>query len=168
MELVGRYLINNKLLIGANLTLSQNKIKSFTETIYDYSNEREAINIDHGTTDIALSPNLTASCMVSYQNEKGLILTWSTRLIGKQYLDNTSSENRSIPTFSTSHINFSYPLLTKFAKELQILIQLNNIFDQKYSSGGYSYTYIYNKQITENFLYPQAGFHGMAGVSIKL
>ncbi|MBL0083245.1 MAG: TonB-dependent receptor [Saprospiraceae bacterium] len=119
LELVGRYLINNKLLIGANLTLSQNKIKSFTETIYDYSNEREAINIDHGTTDIALSPNLTASCMVSYQNEKGLILTWSTRLIGKQYLDNTSSENRSIPTFSTSHINFSYPLLTKFAKSFK-------------------------------------------------
>ncbi|MBK7222891.1 MAG: TonB-dependent receptor [Saprospiraceae bacterium] len=168
LELVGRYLLNNKLQLGANLTLSQNKIKSFTETIYDYSNGREAINIDHGTTDIALSPNLTASCMVSYQNEKGLILSWSTRLIGKQYLDNTSSDNRSIPSFSTSHINFSYPLLTKFAKELQIQIQLNNLFNQKYSSGGYSYTYIYNKQITENFLYPQAGFHGMAGVSIKL
>lgn len=135
----------------------------------DYSNEREAINIDHNAHFNTLPcSQLTASCMVSYQNEKGLILTWSTRLIGKQYLD-ILLPNRSIPQHSsTSHINFSYPLLTKFAKELQILIQLNNIFDQKYSSGGYSYTYIYNKQITENFLYPQAGFHGMAGVSIKL
>lgn len=168
IELVGKYIINNKLELGANLTLSQNKIQNFTETIYDYTQGFEAKKIEHGTTDIALSPNLMGSCIVSYQNTKGLIVTWVTKLAGKQYLDNTSSNNRSIPTFSTSHINFSYSIDTKFAKELQFKVQLNNVFHQMYASGGYSYSYIYKQQITENFLYPQAGFHGMAGIAIRL
>ncbi len=168
LELVGKHQINKWLQIGANVTLSQNKIKNFTETIYDYTHQTKEVNVFHGTTDISLSPNITGAGLFTYQNSKGMVITWITKLTGQQFLDNTSNPNRRLPAFSTSHINFSFPLKTQFAKEFQIQAQLNNLFNLRYASGGYSYTYIYSQQITENFLYPQAGFHGMAGVLIKL
>lgn len=168
LEWIGSYQINRQWQVNGNLTISQNKILNFTETIYDYTQGFEEKAIAHGTTDIALSPNITCTGMITYQSTKGWMVNWITKLTGKQYLDNTSNNDRSLAPFSTSHVNINYPITTKWAKKLVIQAQLNNLFNLDYSSGGYSYSYIYNQQITENFLYPQAGFNGMFGVLVKL
>lgn len=168
VELVGQFALNTKLNAGANLTLSKNKIENFTEVIYDYTQGLEEKKIEHGQTDISLSPGVVGAIFLTYSPIAPLRIEWTSKLTGKQYLDNTSNNDRSIPAYSTSHLNLIYNAKTGWAKKLTFKAQINNLFNSLYTSGGYTYSYIYEKTITENFVYPQAGIHGMIGLSIQL
>ena len=54
-------------------------------------------------------------------------------------------------------------------KEMNLIFQLNNVFNKKYEPNGYTYSYIYGGQlITENFLFPMATTNFMFAVNIKL
>jgi hypothetical protein len=44
---------------------------------------------------------------------------------------------------------------------------INNIFDAKFSSNGYTYSYLAGDIVTENFVYPQAGFNFMLGLNVE-
>lgn len=168
VELVGQIALDSKFNAGANLTLSKNKIKNFTEVIYDYTQGIEEKKIDHGLTDISLSPGMVGAIFLTYLPIDQLRLEWTSKLTGKQFLDNTSNNDRSIPSYSTSHLNVVYNAKAGWAKKLTFKVQINNLLNTNYSSGGYTYSYIYEKVITENFVYPQAGIHFMIGASIQL
>lgn len=168
LELIGNYRVNNALVTGFNLTVSKNKIRDFTEIIYDYTNGFDEISISHGDTDIALSPGISGAAMIDWKVGRDMKINWTTKWVGRQYLDNTSDHARSIDPYSTSHLNITYEVKSEKIKDFQVKLQINNIFNTRYSSGGYTYSYIYENLITENFLYPQAGIHGMAGISIKI
>ena len=90
-----------------------------------------------------------------------------TKYVGKQFLDNTSNNNRAIDAYQTVDARISFILLPKKMKELSFHVMVNNIFDTMYSSNGYSYCYIYEDLITENFYYPQAGTNFLAGLVLK-
>jgi iron complex outermembrane receptor protein len=46
---------------------------------------------------------------------------------------------------------------------------LNNVLNASYSSNGYTYSYLYEGNMTtENFQYPQAGFNFLLGLSVRL
>jgi len=168
IEMAGQIALNSKFNAGANLTLSKNKINNFTEIIYDYTQGVEEKKINHGRTNISLSPGMVGAIFLSYLPLPRLRIEWTSKLTGKQYLDNTSNYDRSIPAYSTSHLNVVYNVKAGWAKKLTFKAQINNLLNTNYSSGGYTYSYIYEKVITENFVYPQAGVHGMIGVSIQL
>ncbi len=168
IEWIGRYAVRSDLNAGINLTVSRNKIADFKEIIYDYTNGLETVEINRGQTNISLSPGLVGAFTLGYTPANRLKIDWITKVTGKQYLDNSSLDNRSIPAYSTSHLNVTYGLKTKWAKDLTLKLQANNIFNAKFVSGGYTYSYIYIREITENFLYPQAGIHVNLGLSIIL
>ena len=80
-------------------TGSVNRIESFSETLYDYDEGFEpVVAVEHGTTDIGFSPNLTASSVAACrfwdrstsEGRTTATLEWAARYVGKQYLDNTS------------------------------------------------------------------------------
>ena len=45
--------------------------------------------------------------------------------------------------------------------------EINNLFDEMYSSNGYTWGFIDGDRVTENWLYPQAGTNFLAGVTVK-
>lgn len=167
IEITGAVALSKKLQYQANISLSQNKIESFTEVIYDYTNGFEVIENKKGETDISFSPNVIANGELVYQPLKGLEFGLQTRYVGEQYLDNTSNENRKLDAYLVSDLRAEYTIPFKWAKEVRLMARVNNLFDEEYSSNGYSYSYIYGATITENFYYPQATRNYLIGLNLR-
>lgn len=167
IEIESNFLISKKVMLNANATFSQNKIDQFTEVLYDYTNGFDVIENNYSNTDIAFSPNVIAAASIHYHPIKQLNLMVQTKYVGKQFLDNTSNNNRAIDAYQTVDARISFILLPKKMRELSFHVMVNNIFDTMYSSNGYTYSYIYEDLITENFYYPQAGTNFLAGLVLK-
>ena len=168
IELELGYMILKNLSVTANATFSQNKIKSFTEYIdnYDVGVQNEKI---HTNSDLSFSPNVIAALGLDYEPIEGLVIGASSKHVGDQYLDNTSSETRKIDAYFFTNFQVSYTLKNKLFKEMTFGIQVNNAFDAMYQNNGYTWGYVYGGQRTvENFYYPQAGRNIMTRVTIKL
>ena len=153
--------------INANATFSSNKIKNFTETVVNYDGGDNA-EIKFTETDIAFSPNTIIGSQILYNPLNDLELGFLSKYVGKQYLDNTTNENRKLNSYFTNDLRAIYTLEGKFVKEVNFSLLVNNIFNTLYESNGYTYSYIAEKQtITENFYYPQAGTNFMFGINLK-
>lgn len=153
--------------IGGNFTYSINKINSFTEYIDNYDTYTQE-TVEHKNTDIAFSPNLMASGFLTIQPLKGLDLSFISKYVGRQFLDNTSNISRSINPYFTQNIRINYWLNTKLIDEIGIQLLLNNIFNTMYEANGYTFSYIYDgEKTTENYYYPMAGFNFLAGLNLR-
>ena len=66
-------------------------------------------------------------------------------------------------------IRLSYTLYKKSFKEINFILQVNNLFNKKYESNGYTYNYFSGGKLTvENYYFPMAGTNFMAAINIKL
>jgi iron complex outermembrane receptor protein len=162
IEAVLNYQISKRLFWNGNITLSQNRISNFKEKMVDYDTYDQVV-INHGNTDIAYSPSLIAGNTLTYavgSFEASLL----SKYVGKQYLDNTSDEARSMKAYTTQDIRLKYSL----KKGPAFTLLLNNVLNELYSSNGYTFSYRYaGATTTENFYYPQAGFNFLLGASIR-
>lgn len=145
-------------------TWSINKIEAFDEILADYTDGFEIIKIPHQNTDISFSPSLTAAFQLMFTPVKSLHIEWSAKYVSQQYLDNTSNTHRSLPAYSFQNLRVAKQFKSKFWKHMECNLMINNIWNQLYSTNGYSYSYVFGSEITENFLYPQAGRNFMLGV----
>lgn len=152
----------DKLFWNANATISQNKINS--EFVEDFG---DGITFTHQNTDISFSPSLIAANSFLYTFGLGLEVELSTKYVGKQYLDNTSNEDRKLPAYTFSNLRLGYDWDPSFLGNVKLTAMLNNIFDAKFSSNGYTYSYLAGDIVTENFVYPQAGFNFMLGLNVE-
>jgi len=150
---------------NVNTTISSNKVETFNEvfpyadTVFVYEN-----------TDISYSPSVIAANSLMYKLDKGLEFELSTKYVGKQYLDNTSNDNRSLPGYTYSNLRIGYNWDPPFLGNVKFNGIIYNLFNTAYSSNGYtysSYSRSNNEVTTENFLYPQAGLHIMFGLSVE-
>ncbi|MDW8287839.1 MAG: TonB-dependent receptor, partial [Flammeovirgaceae bacterium] len=168
LELQAKWIISQKLSWEGNATFSQNKIKNFVEYLDDYDNGGQVV-IKHGTTNIALSPNTLAASQLHFTPFKGMELSLLSKYVGKQYLDNTSSETRKINPYHTHDIRVRYSFQPKNFKEIQIGFLLNNALNRLYESNGYTFGWIYEgKKTYQNYFYPQAGRNWLMTVNIKI
>jgi iron complex outermembrane receptor protein len=169
IEFVGLLKITKKLNWTINTTLSQNKIALYTEDITRYNADwsEDDIQIEHTNTDISLSPSIITGSLISYQPTKGLDLGLQTKYVGKQYLDNTQSDDRDLPEYIVSDFIASYSTSILNLKEVQFNLLVNNIFNEMYSSKGYTWGFISGDRVSENWLYPQAGINLLVGVTVK-
>jgi iron complex outermembrane recepter protein len=153
---------------AGNFTLSQNKIKDFTEYYDDYDNGGQKAT-PHGNTDIAFSPTAVASLTSNFIPCKNLEISWLIKYASSQYLDNTSSNARRLDEYVVQDARLTYTLRKLLFKEITFIGQVNNVFNKKYTPNGYTYSYQYgNNVITENFYYPMAGTNFMVGLNVKL
>lgn len=173
MEWSARYTPISILSLNANATLSKNQIKEFHEFIDDYDRGKQIEN-QYSKTDIAFSPNLIGYASVSIQpfvekwDHQSLAFDLTTKYVSRQYLDNTSNKERSIDSYALANINIRYNISTSIFKEIGLNLALNNILNKKYSSNGYTFSYIYDNQLsTENYYFPQAGFNFLLGLQLK-
>jgi iron complex outermembrane receptor protein len=153
--------------LSGNLSLSKNKIKSFTEFIDNYDNGLQN-KIEHQNKDIAFSANTISSLALNFIPIKNGEISLLNKYVGKQYLDNTQNENRMLNAFMTQDLRAIYTLRNKVPKEVQLILQVNNIFNKMYEPNGYTFSYIAGgTQTTENYFYPMAGTNFMFAVNVK-
>lgn len=165
LELEAAYKFNKVFQLNGNVTVSQNKIASFTEYVDDYDNGGQ-LEIQHTNTDLAFSPSVIAALVLQIQPCKNFAVFIQGKYVGKQYLDNTSNNDRAIDAYSPLSVRASYSLKNKIGKKLIFSVLANNILNEMYESNGYTFTYLYGGSTTENFYYPQAGFNVLGRVQL--
>lgn len=171
IELDGSVKISNRVNWNVNLTLSRNKITDFTEILYDYGPDFDdfiVVTRKYKNADISFSPSVIAGSGFTYMPARQLELTLLTKYVGKQYLDNTTNNARSIDAYVINDFRLRYTLQPKFVKEISLSFLANNLLNEMYESNGWTYGYLGGgAEYRENFYYPQAGRNFMAMVSVK-
>jgi len=166
-ELQGNVQPLNWLRTGANITFSENKIKNFTEYIDDYDNGGQKIN-NYSSTDIALSPAVVGSANITFLPFKNSEVSLLGKYVSKQYLDNTQNEGRKLNPYYAQDVRLIYSFHKRSLMEVNIILQMNNIFNATYEPNGYTYNYIYGGELSvNNYYFPMAGANFMAGVNLK-
>jgi iron complex outermembrane receptor protein len=165
IELEMNWLLHKRISWGWNATFSQNRIKSYEEAVQDYDNGT-VVRTTFKNTAISFSPDVVAGSQLLFKPIEQLELALLTKYVGEQYLDNTENSDRQIPAYLVNDIRISYEVKQKLFKEMRWSLLVNNVLDETYSSNGYTYSYIYGSTITENFYYPQAGIHFLAGLTL--
>lgn len=155
-------------ILSPNVTISQNKNIDFKETI-----NGEIRNL--GNTPIAFSPNFISGIAISYLPIKNMQISWLSKFVGEQYMGNTKSEVSKLDSYYTNDLVFNYTIEPKkYFKQVDFNLMLNNIFNVKYISNGYYYTYDDDWSnpgtiITQEGAgyYPQATFNFLVGMNVK-
>ncbi|VAW30470.1 Thiamin-regulated outer membrane receptor Omr1 [hydrothermal vent metagenome] len=174
MEISTAWQITNKLVWNANVSLSQNKIKNFTEYVDNWNywddpaNEPYQYEKSLGTTDISFSPGVIAGSILKLSPVKNLNIAWVSKYVGRQYIDNTSSKERSLHPYWVNNLRFNYSIHLRGIKTLGFMLNLNNIFSTEYETNAWVYRYVYNGARSEmNGYFPQAKFNFMGGINLK-
>ena len=142
----------------ANLTLSTNKLRSFTAYLENwvdggYKEER------YENTTMLLSPSVVGMGRVTLAPFEGgwkpLTLTLSGKYVGKQFWDNTQNENRCIPAYFVTDLSLSHSFALPTGS-LGVSLYVNNLLNRAY----YAYAWVYRAwdggEYQEAGLYPQA------------
>ncbi len=168
LELQGYLQATQWFRLSGNLTLSRNKIRSFTEFQDDYDNGGQK-TVDHRDADIAFSPSVTGQFSLEFKPLPQLQLNLNNKYVGRQFMDNTSNKSRSLDPFFVQDLQASYIIPQRIFRELRLQFQINNLLNTLYEPNGYTFSYWYGGSLTtENYYYPMAGRNVMGGVMIKL
>ena len=141
IEIEGSCLLTQKLKWSANLTLSKNKLDTITQFIDNWDTGiQEAVT--HENTDLAFSPNIIWSSQLSYAINNNTSMNFVSKYVGKQYIDNTSSNDRQLDDYLISNLQIDYKLKSTIFNTAKISILINNIFDNEYISSAWLYRFI--------------------------
>jgi len=151
----------------ANFTLSRNKIKNFTEYVDNWDLGGQIEN-KLGTTDLSFSPEVLANNMFTFIPFKNFSISYESKYVGKQYIDNTSSDDRKLSDYFLNNIRLHYSFSSHLIKEIGFNLMVNNIFSEKYESNAWVYRYYYENtyQKTDGY-FPQAYINFLAGVNLR-
>ncbi|MBT6764342.1 MAG: TonB-dependent receptor, partial [Prolixibacteraceae bacterium] len=150
-----------------NSTFSQNKILYFTEHLDNWDTwGQESYKL--GTTDLAFSPNIVANSQLIFEPVKNLSLRFISSFVGKQFIDNSSSEDRILDAYFVNNLNAAYSFGTKLFKEITVHLMVNNLFNEIYESNAWVYSYILGgERYKMDGYFPQAGTHFIFGLNFK-
>ena len=160
--------LNNKLTLQPNITLSQNKNR-------DFYFQRDGVLQNLGNTNIAFSPDIVFGNATTYSPINNLNLNVLNKFVGRQFMGNIDSEKSILKAYNVHDLNITYLWnINKGIKSIFFSGLVNNIFDYKYESNGYFYTYDDDfstpgviTTIEGAGYYPQAGIIFLAGATLK-
>jgi iron complex outermembrane receptor protein len=182
VELEASCNFGSRMTLTGNAAFSRNKVKEFAEYRDDWDTGEQEI-IEYNDTDLAFSPNVVARGEASFvilkeSSRHALLVSLSGKYVGKQFLDNTSNVNTALPGFFFSDLRLNYDLKKVVGENLSLIFSVNNLFDNKYSSNGWTYRFIsggYDPRPDDPYsrseggdvynltgFFPQAGRHWMA------
>lgn len=122
--------------LGANANLNNDHFAKYTENGMDWD-AWQPVSVVRDGKRIAGFPTVLA-------NLRGLVMRWgftagaTWRYIGRQYLDNSETTERSIDPYHVTDLSLAYQFGSRFGlKGLQVRLQVNNVFDRLYEAGGY-------------------------------
>ncbi|WP_191858668.1 TonB-dependent receptor [Hanstruepera ponticola] len=174
LEIEAAIQLGKKFAIQPNLTLSSNKNK---ETITSFNGE--LVNL--GKTDISYAPNIIVGNAFVFQPISNLQMSILSKYVGDQFMSNTEAEASKLDSYFVNDFNINYELSFKRDEESQPFLKsivftglVNNLFNVKYESNGYYYTYDDTwsnpPQVTTiegTGFYPQATINFLLGATLK-
>jgi iron complex outermembrane recepter protein len=151
-----------------NVTISQNRIREFNSKVddWDLGGQREEVLTNRN---IAFSPGIIAGSQLSYSPVKGLDINFINKFVGRQFIDNTSSLERSLEPYFLSNLLIHQTLKTRGGASLGLKVAVNNLFNMEYESNAWVYRYLYNgtEQQLDGY-FPQAGRYFVVGLSLQI
>jgi len=159
--------LSNNFIWGANSTISRNKIASFDEYVDDWDTWGQQI-ISLKETDLAFSPNLILASRLEWKPINGIVLRLDSKYVGKQFIDNSSSQNRMLDAYFLNNFMVSYERPFGSIRNVRVFVQINNLLDHQYESNAWVYSYFYQGTRSQMIgYYPQAGRNFLIGLSLK-
>lgn len=167
LEVDATIALGDKFVISPNIALSSNKNKDFVF-------QRDGTLQNLGNTNIAFSPKIIIGNKVSFMPIEALQFSVLNKYVGKQYMGNIDSEGSTLDAYSQSDFNVNYEIaVNSFVKSITLSALVNNIFNAKYVSNGYFYTYEDDftnpgtiSTIEGAGYYPQAGTNFLLGATL--
>jgi iron complex outermembrane receptor protein len=167
LEVEGDFRVLKQLHVRPNIALSSNKNK-------DYTTSRDGELVNLGTTNISFSPSFIAGNSIDYSPTQNLQVALLSKYVGEQYLGNIDSQTSKLDAYFLNDFSVNYTITKlSFAKSLVLQGLVNNIFDVKYISNGYFYTYDDDfstpgtvTTIEGAGFYPQAGINFLVGATL--
>lgn len=176
--------LNNTFRVDANTTISRNRIKNYTAyfDLYDNPNDYNSIHIDNNpqnsqkqvskelaSTHISYSPNFTGNLSLTYQPSSVFYMNLTGIHVSKQYLDNTSDNDKSIPSYSVANFSAGYQFSTRGMGTINLQVFVNNLFNKEYVANGWAGTDAFEEGGTIHYVgyYPQATRNFMARIGVS-
>jgi iron complex outermembrane receptor protein len=157
----------------ANASFSSNRVRNFVEYVDDWDTGAQRV-IEHGTTDLAFSPSIVAGSELTFrcweQQGRGQAdLTFVTKYVGEQYLDNTGSSDRMLDPFLVNDLRLNLGLVgTKTFRHIDLNLTARNLFSELYESNGWVYSFFEGDR-RQSFigLFPQAPVNFLGGLTVR-
>ncbi|BEG98730.1 TonB-dependent receptor [Bacteroides sedimenti] len=159
-----------------NATLSENKIKNYTEYLDNYDADWNPMysQTAHyvGTTTIAFSPSFIGNSMFTL-NYKNWDASLQSSYVGKQYLLNSEQEDCKLDAYFVNNLRLGYTFTLPTLKSVRVGLIVNNLFNEMYESNGWGYSsYVVNKngskdRFNDAGYFPQAGTNILVGITLK-
>jgi len=168
IELSSGWKIANHLNWEANVSFSRNKAIDFTEFVDNWSEPYGQTEKNLGNTDLAFSPEIVANSSINLNPIKNLNVKLNSKYVGKQFIDNTSSDARILDAWFVNDLIINYSIATSFIRQIEMNLAIHNIFSEKYESNAWIYRYYYEGiEYKEDGYFPQAPVHFLAGVNLR-
>ncbi len=165
--------VSSKFAIQPNFTISSNKNKETFSQI-------DGILVNLGKTNISFSPQIVAANALVFQPNENLQFYLLSKYVGEQFMGNTDSEVSKLDSYFINDFNIVYELSflrdreSAFFKSIIFSGLVNNIFNKKYVSNGYYFTYDdtwsvpgQTTTIEGAGYYPQATTNFLLGLTLK-
>lgn len=135
IELQAQIPVSRCFTVAANATLSKNIINDYTAYYDLYTPNYEYIEQtkeEYGDTDISFSPNLVGMANLTYTPLHNLSFNLMGKYVGKQYYDNTSSDENSLDAYFVSNFTAGYTFTQTGIGKIDLQFIVNNLFDKEY------------------------------------
>ncbi|MDE5849750.1 MAG: TonB-dependent receptor [Muribaculaceae bacterium] len=147
-----------------NATVSRNRIKNFTEYIYE-DEWTNPIAIDCGDTPIAFSPDFILHNSFNF-NVKGFEASLMSRYVSSQYMNNARSSEAKLDSYFVSDLALAYTFKKiSGMKDLRVGVTVYNLFNEKYCNNGYAGAGYYLED-GKPVIYRYAGFAAQATTNV--
>ncbi|MBX3240959.1 MAG: TonB-dependent receptor [Chitinophagaceae bacterium] len=154
--------------VNGNIALSRNRIKNYTTWYDDYDDGVQKTET-FSETDISFSPSVVGGADISFVPLKNWEISFPGKYVSRQYLDNTGNKGRSLDPFYVQNFRTAYTLNDVVFREVNFILQVNNLFNKRYEPNGYTFSYIAGGEfIAENYYFPMAGTNFTFGINIRL
>ncbi len=168
----GAGFFRKKLLLNVNATISTNVIKNFTHYVDKYDADwtfQGQDTIYTGQTNLSFSPNTVCSGVLTYKPFSQLSFSLNSKYVGKQYIDNSSDEGRSLNAYLVHGFSATWFLKTRIFEEIGFNLAINNLFNRKYVTNAWVYPYEISGTAQEiNGYFPQATINFLFGISLRI
>ena len=146
---------------------SLNGILDYTHYIEDWENGGY-VEQQLGNTPLAYSPNIVLGNTFSFIPLKDFKINLLTKFVSKQYLDNSGDEAYVLKPYTYTNLQLSYTFHFNVLKDLELFLNVNNIFNTKYETNAALYTGMYDgEKCYDPYYFPQAGINLLGGVRVR-
>ncbi len=168
LEIDAAIRLSDKFSLQPNIALSTNKNQDFVF-------QRDGVLEELGNTNIAYSPNIIFGNMFMYSPTDTFQVSLLSKYVGEQYMGNIDAEASILDAYSQTDFNVQYELKCDgFLKSIVFSGLVNNIFDAKFESNGYFFTFDDDfsdpnviTTIEGAGFYPQAGINFLLGATVN-